>query len=91
MIGHALMNSTNKIRTGVGQVETEVTVCIRPGTGRFLHSLAQSDQDNVISGCRLVRGAVIDCARNHLSGERHGKQEEYARNKKEAGQASRNT
>jgi hypothetical protein len=38
-----------------------------------------------------VRGAVIDCARNHLSGERHGKQEEYARNKKEAGQASRNT
>jgi hypothetical protein len=56
VMGHALMNRTNKIRTGVGQVETEVTVCISPGAGHFLHPLAQSDQDNVISGCRLARG-----------------------------------
>jgi len=85
------MNGTNKIQTGVGQVETEVPVGISPRTGRFLHPLAKSDQDNVISDCRLARGAVIDRARDGLSRERQGEQEEYARNKKYAAQASRDT
>ena len=40
------------------------------------------------AGLRVV---AIDCARDGLSGERHGQQEEYARNKKEAGKGSRDT
>jgi hypothetical protein len=63
-------------------VETAVTVCINRGTGRFLHPRAQSDQDNVISGCRLALAAVVDCAGDGLTRERHGQQEEYARNEK---------
>ena len=80
VIGDTLVNSANQMWALVRKFETEVAAGIRLGASRFLHPLAQLDQYDVISACRLVGGSVLKRAAEGLCGA-GGQQKQGASNK----------
>lgn len=62
VVGHALVDSANQVRTRVREFEAEVAAGVALGACGFFHSLAKFDQDNVIAGGGLAGGSVLERA-----------------------------
>src|SRR6266852_6014844 len=86
VIGDALVNGANQMRTCVGKFEAEVAARVCFGASRFLHPLAQFDQYDVISAGWLVGGSVLEGATKGLGGG-GGQQEQGAKSNREARRA----
>ncbi len=75
------MNGANQVRAGIGQLKAEVATGVAAGMGDLLHTLVQTDQQHAVSGSRFASRAVVEPAREGLSGKQRVGEEKYAVNK----------
>jgi hypothetical protein len=67
------MNGADQVRRFVVvQLETELALGVGLGAADFVHTLAELEQDDLISGTGLASGCVLDCTGESLSGSKGG-------------------
>jgi hypothetical protein len=76
------MNGADQVRRFVVvQLETELALGVGLGAAGFVHTLAELEQDDFVSGGGLASGSVLDCTGESLSGGKGGDEKDGERNK----------
>ena len=76
MVGNSLVNGANQMRRPrVVDGETEFAFGIGLRVPRFFHPLAESEQNDFVTGGRFAGGAVLHRARERFAGRKGGEEE----------------